>query len=87
MKKAINKMSMTWDERYLIRRYAEGERGLKQEVILVYRKVVRASGLARGTLEKDFMAEVDNTHPDLTLRSKLRIRLLAYRFWEQEEKP
>lgn len=76
-KPEVCKRGMPREDRALIRRYAAGSTGLKDQAIAAYRREVIESGSARGTPEKNFMAEVDNYHPDLMIRRRYRNVLLG----------
>ncbi len=69
---------MSPEDRDIIRRYAAGESGLRQEAIAAHRRAIPTDGV-RGTPEQDFMAEIDNPAPDLLLRSQYRMKLLGRR--------
>jgi hypothetical protein len=67
---------MTDKDRDIIREFAGGSMWLRDQALFVYRCEVKISGRARGTPEKDFMAEVDNPCPDYILRQVYRDRLV-----------
>lgn len=66
---------MTPKEAAIIRRYAAGDKSLKDQALQIHRRYAPILG-ARGTPEQRFMAEVDTPFPDLTLREKYRRALL-----------
>ena len=70
---------MTDQEKKVIVDYADGNNALREEAIEIYRCDVLTTGHARGTPEKDWMAEVDNVCPDLGLRFASRQALLKAR--------
>jgi len=67
---------VTDQEKKVIVDFAAGNKALREEAIEIYRCDVMKTGEARGTLEKDFMAEVDNQCPDHGLRYINRQALL-----------
>lgn len=67
---------MTAAEKKIIVDFADGKKELREEAIEIYRRDVMATGASRGTPEKEFMSEVDNSCPDLFLRALNRKALL-----------
>lgn len=67
---------MNATEKDLIRRFAAGDRSLRDEAIAIHRREISKTGKARGTPEMDFMAEVDHPCPDYRLRAMYRTKLL-----------
>ncbi len=63
---------MTETEKRVIRAFARGESGLKDEAIIIHRKYL--SEVA--SPEQRFMGEVDTPCPDLMLRGQYRKELL-----------
>lgn len=64
---------MDQKEKQVIRAFAAGYVGLRDQAIRIHRKYV---GSDRESLEQLFMREVDNPSPDLGLRAKFRRELL-----------
>lgn len=67
---------MTNNEKNIIKRFAAGEKSLRDEAIAIHRRELCATGKVRGTPEMDFMAEVDNPCPDIFLKDLYRRKLL-----------
>ena len=66
---------MTANEKDLIKRFALGDKSLRDAAIAIHRKELQETGKVRGTPEMDFMAEIDNPCPDLMLRAMYRKKL------------
>jgi len=67
---------MAEDDRQIVRRFAAGETSLREQAISIHRRYIPVLGV-RGTLEQNFMAEIETAQPDLGLRATYRDRLLA----------
>lgn len=66
---------MTEFECSLIKRFAAGDRSLRDSAIEIHRKYLKTIGLT--TDEMRFMSEIDNPVPDLSLRGQYRAKLLG----------
>lgn len=66
---------MTNDEKAIIFRLADGELGIRDTCIEIYRRCLQ-TGEDRMTPEMRFMSEIDHPVPDLALRSMARAELL-----------
>ena len=63
-------------EREVILQFARGKTELREEAIAIFRRNLRLVG-PRGTIEMEFMAEIDHPSPDFNLRDIYRRRLLG----------
>lgn len=60
-----------------IKACARGEQGAKARAVAAFRASLRIHGLRHGDPYFDFMSEVDNPCPDMTLRARYRQAVLA----------
>jgi hypothetical protein len=67
---------MTREDATVIRSFALGDRSLRERAISIHRHYIPSIGV-RGTVEQDFMAEVDTPAPDYRLRHRYRQTLLG----------
>ncbi|RWL22513.1 MAG: hypothetical protein EOR63_32260 [Mesorhizobium sp.] len=65
---------MTDDDLHLIEKFAAGDHSLRESAIGAYRRALSA-GIGEN-MHMLFMAEVDNSVPDLALRASYRQQLL-----------
>ena len=70
-------VEMTESEKSLILRFAKGEEECRLWAIDIHRRYI-STLCVRGTIEQNFMAEVDNPVPDLLLRRAYRTALIQY---------
>jgi hypothetical protein len=64
-------------EKNVIKSFAAGDESLRHEATAIYVVDLEKTKEARGTPEKDFMAEVTSKCPDLALRASYRKKLLT----------
>jgi len=76
----IMSIFMSEASKQLINEFASGKQELRSEAIAIHRESIRLHGLRRGDPYFNFMSEVDNSCPDLLLRSRYRQTLLGERF-------
>ena len=70
---------MTEQEKADIRRFAQGDKGLRDKALAAYRRYLPVEhAKERETDEWMFMSEIDNVVPDLALRATLRGRILGH---------
>jgi len=72
---AVTVGEMGEGDKSVIRSFAKGNESVRSFAIDIHRRNIPMLGV-RGTLEQDFMAEIDNPSPDLGLREIYRTRLL-----------
>ena len=66
-------VDMTPAEKDIIRGFADGQEGLRQTAIDIYDRYLTTTTLGHGLHpEMNFMSEVDNPCPDLSLRAHYR---------------
>lgn len=65
-------MDLSHEEMAVIKRFAEGDRSEKERAIEIYRDFVSRNGGRGNSPFINFMSEVDNAVPDLTLRNIYR---------------
>jgi hypothetical protein len=66
---------MTEEDHVIIRRFAGGSLSFRDAAIAVYRRHLATLG-PRGNAGMEFMAEIDNSAPDIALRATYRNRVL-----------
>jgi len=67
---------MSERNRETIRRFAQGEKSLRENAVLIYRRERLQDSVNLQSPEMRFMSEVDTPVPDLTLRKRFREALL-----------
>lgn len=69
---------MADEDKAIIFRLAAGDNTCRDEAIEIHRRYIPIIGsYGHGSLEQDFMSEVDNPCPDYLLRNHYRTHLLA----------
>src|SRR5450432_2085349 len=66
---------MTQADQAIIRRFAGGSLSLRGSAIAVYRRHLSTLG-PYGNAAMEFMAQIDNSAPDLALRATYRLRVI-----------
>lgn len=77
-KSKIEAPVMKYEDRVIIFRFAYGDRSYRERAIAIHRRYIPILGThGNGSVEQDFMSEVDNPCPDYMLRSLYRDQVLA----------
>lgn len=70
---------MTEGEKATIQAFASGDKTLRGEAIAIHRENLRKYGILSTDPFFNFMSEVDNPCPDLSLRAKYRSQIIRIR--------
>lgn len=73
--KVVEAPVMTTEDKAVVWHFAENNKG-RDEAIAVHRKYIPILG-GRGTIEQDFMSEIDTVCPDYRLREHYRLKVLT----------
>jgi hypothetical protein len=70
-------MDLSTEEKAVIKRLAEGDQSAREQSIQIYRAFIQEFGRCNN-LFINFVSEVDNKVPDLSLRARYREAICAY---------